>query len=83
MIATSATSIFVILLGVMHRFVFEHLCLLLCVDNKIFGSIHKKGKRWQEEKYKNDQLVGLLQDVIWNQMKCFTFDVVFWPHWDM
>ncbi len=38
---------------------------------------------WQEEKYKNDQLVGLLQNLIWNQMKCFAFYVVFWPHWDM
>jgi hypothetical protein len=55
-------------------------CVLI---TKYLVMIHKKGKSWQEEKYKNDQSVGLLQNVIWHQMKCFTFDVVFWPHWDM
>jgi hypothetical protein len=56
-------------------------CCVLII--KILVQFTKKGKMWQEEKYKNDQLVGLLQNLIWNQMKCFTFYVVFWPHWDM
>jgi hypothetical protein len=30
-----------------------YVCYCVLITKK-FGSIHKKGKRWQEEKYKND-----------------------------